>query len=675
MIQLVVFVNLFFIPVLPLYMIYRKKREALNWDLLFQYCIIVACNIPLTKVIIFSVKKLLGVSISIDSGYYTVTALVSALLIYMLYRYQDSKATQKLWSNRYAHYKTYLKKKSWSEKIRQRGGKRIRKELAPAYVLIFTSCFMTLVFEPILMYASNKDDFWFDFSIMIWPVLGGFACFLLCGIVLVSLLYFVNLFFSDEMILYKGLTLLGYLGFFLLYLQGNWLSGNLPPLTGEPIAWENYGKTENAVLKIAFVLLIIVALIWIRRVKLDRTIYRAFEGAGFISLLLIVSLIPTITENEALKSKDTFSPTLENFNTVSKKQNFLIFLVDAVDSRVFYDVMTHDEDFNGMLDDFTYYPDSLSAYALTQNSIPTILTGIANRNETNYLDYSSNAYNQSPLFEKLEQNGYGINLYSGSVAWGGHRNFEIENSTSIYDIKVNFKEFIKQELKYVRFKYLPYGFKQRSEIETLDFNSCRKENSAQVGYNWANRKVYGYLQEPLEKRDQKYFQFIHCEGGHTPHNMDKYFNAIDGGTYPQKVGASLTMIKTYLRRLKENDAYDNSIIVIMADHGYETIPDEAPYEGLQRLNPILFIKGINEKHQMMKSDRTVSYLDLQDAFCDLIDGKQSAELFTELQPGRTRTALFHNWTEEYHIVEYETTGKAWEAKKFTPTGNVYDLKE
>lgn len=158
-------------------------------------------------------------------------------------------------------------------------------------------------------------------------------------------------------------------------------------------------------------------------------------------------------------------------------------------------------------------------------------------------------------------------------------------------------------------------------------------------------------------------------------DMDKYLNSIENGTYEQKVAASLTVIKAYLQRLKDNDAYDNSIIIIMSDHGIEREYIEWPEAGLDRFNPILFIKGINEKHKMIISDRAVSYQDLQSAFCDLIDGKQSTGLFTELEPGRTRTALWYAYYDVTHIIEYITTGKAWEVEKFTPTGIVYDVKE
>lgn len=682
MVQLVVFVNLFFVPAIALYMIYWKKNKPLQvkLDLLFQYCTVAACNIPLTKIFVFIIKKASGAFISIDSGYYTLAALLSAFLLYRLYMYQASETNRRYWVKQYIYYKTYWKEKRWIEIIRQRGAKRIRNELMPAYFLVFVSCFMMLVFEPILLYATNITDFWFDFWIMIGPLLGAFLCFLLGGLLIVSLIYFVNLFFSGRMLLFKGLTLAGFMVFFLLYVQGNWLSGNLPPLTGEPIVWESYGRFENRILLIILAFLSIAAAVGIRKLKLDRTIRYAAVGGGVISVMLAVSLIPTVVENNALKAKNTFTPTTENYNTVSSNQNFLIFLVDHTDSKRFYEVMENDEDFYGMFEDFTYYPDTLSVFAYTINSIPNILTGTVNHNETGFLDYSSSAYNQSPFFDKLMQNGYGINLYSSSIAWGGHRNFEIENTVSIYDTKVDFADFMNQELKYIRFKYLPYGMKQGSQIETLDFNACRMSQKQIEYYSWSNRVNHHTIRinNVLEQREKNCFQFVHVEGAHLNYDMDKYLNLIEGGTEKEKIAATLTLIKTYLQRLKENDAYDNSVIVIMADHGSNAqegageLLYEDPYWCLDRCNPVLLMKGYGEKHKMIKSDKPVSYMDLQDAFCGLVDGKHSSELFAELRQGRVRTALY-----EYgrSMVEYETTGKAWELEKFVPTGKVYDLEQ
>ena len=51
------------------------------------------------------------------------------------------------------------------------------KNLMPAYILSFVISFMLYVYEPILIYSSNVNDFWFDFKTM-------FGAILICSLVL-----------------------------------------------------------------------------------------------------------------------------------------------------------------------------------------------------------------------------------------------------------------------------------------------------------------------------------------------------------------------------------------------------------------------------------------------------------------------------------------------------------
>ena len=45
------------------------------------------------------------------------------------------------------------------------------KKLLPAYILCLAFSFMLFIYEPIMMYVNNMNDFWFNFNIMIKPVL------------------------------------------------------------------------------------------------------------------------------------------------------------------------------------------------------------------------------------------------------------------------------------------------------------------------------------------------------------------------------------------------------------------------------------------------------------------------------------------------------------------------
>lgn len=65
------------------------------------------------------------------------------------------------------------------------------RQLRPAYVIWSAFCFMLFVYEPLLMYSTNKNDFWFDFGIMIFPTLLIFALFLIAGAVLITAFYLI----------------------------------------------------------------------------------------------------------------------------------------------------------------------------------------------------------------------------------------------------------------------------------------------------------------------------------------------------------------------------------------------------------------------------------------------------------------------------------------------------
>ena len=162
-----------------------------------------------------------------------------------------------------------------------------------------------------------------------------------------------------------------------------------------------------------------------------------------------------------------------------------------------------------------------------------------------------------------------------------------------------------------------------------------------------------------------YFQFLHIEGGHYPWNMNKDFETIEEGTYEEKVESALTVIEKFLNRIKESGQYDNSVIIILADHGNNG------YDSAGRQNPVLYIKGINETHDEMQiSDKKVSYVDLNDSiYYDLLDGKMSTDLLPNIEENRTRRFI---WYKDYDDM-YEQTldGHAWESDKLVNTGNRY----
>lgn len=542
--------------------------------------------------------------------------------------------------------------------------KKTLKKLLSAYILCFVFCFMLFIYEPIIMYATNINDFWFDFSVFIEPVLEIFLIIFLISILGVTLVYLICFKFLKKINLYYAVLLMAFLIFFITYIQGNYLIGRLPGIDGSAIDWSIYHR-ENYITLGIFLILVVAGVISLKKFKLEKITQYSMYISIVIFLMLCTSLVSILTTNDRIfVKKDSLVPTFANMNVASNDKNYFIILLDAVDREIFYQEWQNDTKYKDLLNDFTFYNNALAYYPFTRDSLPLILTGKVNHNEKEFSEYSTDAYNSSPLFKELKKNNYSINLYDTDLVWNGKKNIDVANNSTSSNFKVNLFKFFKQELKYVLYKYLPYPLKRFSSIHTFDFNISFDKYKIYMGVN--NNVI---VENPkLNIVDKKDFKYLHLDGGHVPFDLDENLEPIEDGTYKQKVHANLKYLQNFLDRLKKNNVYDNSVIVILADHGYEH-KDTTLFD---RLNPILIIKGINEHHEVEYSDKAISFVELNDALVELLDDKQSKDLFENIPNERTRTVILHRFTVEYHMVEYETKGKANEIDKFKKTGRVFD---
>ncbi len=551
--------------------------------------------------------------------------------------------------------------------VKQGGAKEVVKQLAPGWIISFVCCYMLFIYEPLMMYGTNKDDFWFDFGIMAAPTLKIFAIFFFGAAAVFTGLFFLTRRVKDARI-YRLTVTVVFVAFALLYVQGNVLAGHLPALDGSFIDWGAH-TSDNLITLAILVILTAAAVFFCVKGGLKKFVNFAACVSLAVFVMLTVSLVTTAVQKDLFKNKNNLISTTENFNGASKDKNFFIFMVDSQSATEFTEVISNQEQFSHAFDDFTYYTDTLSTYAYTRDSVPFVLSGHLNKNDEGFGEYSERALNDSTLFKALDERDYDLYLYDSEFDWYGEKDFDIKNNPGSNNVSLKFGEYFENEMRYVWFKYLPYAFKKYSGIERMDFGRCIDQ------FNWGNDVLYKEFKNlpSLDVSSGAQFRFIHAEGAHVPLDMDENMNRIEQGTYAQKTTATAKLIAAFIERLKANGVYDNSVIVIMADHGYQPAKNKPENYILSRFNPILLIKGAGEKHDLEYSDKPVSYLDLPGAYNDLLDGKQSSELFTDAEFPRTRTVIWYEIYKEEHMVEYQTDGKATEWDKFHETGNVFDL--
>ena len=380
--------------------------------------------------------------------------------------------------------------------------------------------------------------------------------------------------------------------------------------------------------------------------------------------MLSTGLVSTLlTNNHIYEKKGIYTATNIDINTLSTNNNFLMLLLDMEDSKTF-DKVIKDNNKENIFNDFTYFPDTLSAYPFTRESIPYILSGMWFEEETSFTEYFNNALSNSKFIQQLKDSNYDVNIYEKQLLWTDEKALEVNNIKAV-NSEIDIYKFLRQESKYILFKYLPFGLKKYSKIETLNYDVCRDETkSTYEVFNDDNKIIYDKL-DTITLQKNNYFQFIHADGGHYPWNMNKNFEAIEDGTYEEKIEASINIIEKYINRIKESGQYDNTVIIIFSDHGNNG------YDPVGRQNPILYIKGINETHdEMQVSEKKVSYVDLNDTiYLDLLNGKQSTELLENVDDNRIRRFI---WYKDYdEMYEQTIDGHAWETEKLVNTGEEY----
>lgn len=551
--------------------------------------------------------------------------------------------------------------------------KKYLKEILPAFILALVASFMLFVYEPIIMYASNVNDFWFDFYVLMSSTLIAFGITFISIFLVYNLIYlFTKLVLKKSEKIYKYTLLIGFALFIITYIQGNFLAGKLPVLDGTPIDWGKY-TTQSIVSIVLLIITFAIVAFLTFKFKIDKTVKYCTFVAIAIFVMLLISLVSTcLTKSECLKRKEYMvTATTRNINKYSKNKNFVIFMLDAIDSETAEQVYNENEEFKNVLKDFTYFPDTVSGYAFTRDNVPLVLSGVWSENKTDFATFYNDAMDNSQLLELLDKEKYEANIYEDEFGYYREGSRKIKNLD--YDNKVDKVKFVKQEIRYDLFKYLPFYLKKEAKIEYLNFKDTRKQNeNVENAFVWTDKNFCNeYLSQEVKISNDCQFKFIHLEGAHHPFNLDKNLNDIEGGTYEEKIAASFTTIQKYIDYLKKNNIYDNTAIIIMADHGFWWETDAESL--LKRQNPIFYVKGFNETHdERQVSDEKMSFDYLQEMYRALLAGKNAKDTLENVDTSKPRRFLLYMISGYDHMVEYKQYGHSKDMETLKETGNVYD---
>lgn len=556
------------------------------------------------------------------------------------------------------------------------------------FILLIVVIFLVFTFgiyAPFEMYLMNVNEFWFGLSAFVLLSIG-------VSVILGGILFFPSLFLKNKkldnyiaIIIGCGLA---------MYIQGNFLNLSVGVLNGASIDWAQYQSKflYNLLVWIGFIVLPVVVINIKPEVvkKLFAYVAALLTMMQLVSLVIILLTVDTQKQDTANGERKYISS--KNLFNLSEDENVVVFLCDMFDDRYFKALLESHTELETDLKGFTQFINSTGSYSTTQYSIGSLMTGKYIYNDTPFAESLNAAYTDSKMFEKLDKNGYRIDCYmywgcSPSDMWakGNISNFIEEEGKEKVN---NYPAFTKYLYQMVMCKYMPDILKPYIWMNGTEFNDLKEIESEYPSYNVDNMAFYTALKQDgiVTQNEEKTFKFMHIKGAHYPWKLNQYVEEVDESETSELENAwgAFQIVLEYINEMKKNNVYDNSAIIIMADHGYY-------WEGVLT-NPVLLVKPKGGEGKLAVSAAPVSHYDFQPSvlyLAGLNDDQEFGKSYFDIGENEERERLFYqiNLNERsidfnYRLIEYSIDSKANKRENFhltdveyLPTGEKIPHKE
>ena len=493
---------------------------------------------------------------------------------------------------------------------------------------VYAACLFALTlgfFAPSSIFFPNR----LEFSPTYTEILG----YLIPVTAALGLLLTVLLFLLPRRIFSRGVSLMVALSV-LLWFQGNVLKWEYGVFDGRDILWG--GKVWCGVIdSLVWCLFLCVAMIkpgfFRKRLK---TITHALLLVQGISLGFAVSQAPAAEGRLYLKIDR------QEKYVFSERKNAVLMVLDTFQTEIFQEIIKEDHDIKHLFRDFIYFRNSLGGYPTTWPAVPLILTGKYYDNSHPFSEFKKEVFGPASLPAILKRRGFRVHLFpfANSI-------FLRKELASNIIRKQRADPVVFRDVLFIYdialFRNLPHFLKSlviRNQqwllrnLVSMDEQPVRGKKPRRD----PRRRLLFFHEMPEQvKVDGKAptFKFYHLQGVHPPLHLDRECREIpsanDRKHYKNQAVCMLRCVGKWLEVLKKNNIYENTLILIIGDHGPGNwgITDINPVEGQEtKLDarskklrivksgalPLILIKPLSgtSKDGLTVSDRPVSLGDI-----------------------------------------------------------------
>lgn len=382
--------------------------------------------------------------------------------------------------------------------------------------------------------------------------------------------------------------------------------------------------------------IVIIVITFLLLLKKPRIIILACSLLLFVNLTVLFS---TIRKVDILDMKNSVANNTKLSDSAYDKHifsvdntNIIYIVADMFNSEYIEQIKNEIPTFSEDLAGFTWYKDTLSVSGWTETSLSAIYAGDRfsplnlNNNEISVRQGQKEAFNE--LRELMRNHNYKFSIIDNISAEADYSEYAYEyckiNNINLQNISKHklinilpifntmptiFKKYIYDDARWLLYnEELEIQFNRNNAIKSVSYLSLLPNiSSTNIG-------------DPN-------FLYFRTELPHTPYGIDE-FGEIILDDYTDKrhksfvtsnaayYSAKKTMeyLAIFFKWLKENNIYDNTLIIICSDHGNNCFDNNLPIQNLEdseehlwksRANALYMIKPVNSKNTFTTNSKTV----------------------------------------------------------------------
>jgi hypothetical protein len=547
----------------------------------------------------------------------------------------------------------------------------------PPVILILSNIFL---FGPFTIYQGNLDEFSFSLISII-------QLFIVPSSIIALVLVVVGYLLPEKphKLYVSMLFILG----ILIWLQGNILVWKYGLFNGQSIDWtvaQWRGWVDGAL----WLVLLVSSFIFYKR------IYKIVVSGSIalICLQLVLSGYMSITKPEIWKTEFPDSVLAPKWvSDFSPNKNVIHLILDGLQSDVFEEIIRENpEYYSKAFEGFTFFKEATGHFQSTHLSVPAIMSGKVYKNDVPMRDYFKEALTGKNTLNVLRENGYDVDF----VPWGEmlvqeHYDHTYLIPSPYVGTMVDYERSkVALMIDLILFRHAPHIIKRAIYNDQKWFiqRTTVSDERMQFRRFGDDAFLHDATSEMTKDREKPVYKFYHLESTHPPFVTSEdcqYAGKVLPFTRKNmetQIRCGLGTVISFLEKLKSTGIYDNSLIIVQADHGYLAPVmlnegnnlaegyDIAPWVASAAL-PLLLIKPPASKGTLSVSRAPVMLMDIPATINSILNLHETfpGKSAFDVQPKEIRKRKFNyfnyslvNWESDYlpPLDEYTITGSVFE---------------